>query len=101
MPGVFKEMDPDLIRKVIEGYHDELTPEARKQDAFYRQFSCPNCKCPLVKDFNHPGRWSDDSLLPKALLRCELCDYTIEPETRVIVATGNPAKVPSELSIKP
>lgn len=96
---VFKEMDPELVRKAIEGYTDELTPAARVQESYQRQFRCPNCRSELVKDFNHPARWSGEGLLAKFLLRCELCDYTVEPDTGLIIRTGNPAQVPEELRV--
>ena len=40
----FKEMDPELVTKLLEGYENELGPATRKLEAFYRQFKCPKCK---------------------------------------------------------
>jgi uncharacterized C2H2 Zn-finger protein len=91
---VFKEMDPELCLRAIEGYTDELTPAHDAQEAFYRQFRCPRCDCPLQKEFNAKTAFDDDSLVAKALLRCPNCSYLVEPHTNVVVETGNPAKVP-------
>ena len=95
--GVFREMDPELAWRLIEGYKDELTPAARVQDAFYRQFRCPRCKGTLNKEVNARTAFSEDSLVPKALLRCPTCSYLVDPHTNLVVESGNPAKVPTEI----
>ncbi len=93
---VYKEMDPELVRGLIEGYEDELTPASRAQDAFYRQFSCPRCKCKLVKEVDSRTAFTGGGLVPKALLRCPNCRYLIEPYTRVVVEFGDASKIPIE-----
>lgn len=94
--GVFKEMDPELARLAIEGFPDELTPELREQDKFYRQFSCPRCKCALSKEFDPRTAFSGDSLNAKPVLRCSSCSYRIEPHTGLIVTFGDASKTPVE-----
>jgi len=97
--GVFEEMDPELALRLIEGHEDELLTEAKKQDSFYRQFQCPSCKVGLDREIDSKICFRGDTLLAKALLRCGLCGYLIDPETQIILASGNPAKVPEEIPI--
>ena len=68
---IYKELDPELVRKMIEGYEDALTPEAKGLEALYRQFSCPRCREELQKEFDSRHVYSNpDSLVGRALLRC-------------------------------
>jgi hypothetical protein len=95
--GVFKELDPAIIRRVIQGYDDVLTPTAKADEAFYRQFSCPRCNGNMNKEFNARSAFDGESLLPKALLRCPLCTLLLEPHTNVIVEVGDDAVLPLEI----
>ena len=92
--GVFKEMDPVLVRAAIEGFKDELTPDLEEQDKFYRQFSCPRCKCGLDKEFDPRVCYTGDGSIAKAILKCGSCDYRIEPHTGMIVTFGDASKTP-------
>ena len=93
--GVFKEMDPRLVAKAIEGYSDELGAESNRQQAFYRQKSkCPRCGEVMQKEFDVRTAHESDDLLPRALLRCSNCGCLIDPHTNLVVETGSPAKIP-------
>lgn len=93
---VFSELDPELAWKLIEGYEDTLSPEAKAQEAFYRQFRCPRCKQPMNKEFDGRHAFSGDSLVARALLRCGGCDLLLEPDTGLVLESGNPAKALTE-----
>jgi hypothetical protein len=93
---VYKEMDPELARRLIEGYQDELTPALKAQDAFYRQFNCPRCKGSLQKEIDSRVAFTGDGLIPKALLRCATCRYLIDPHTGLVVEFGDASKIPYE-----
>jgi len=97
---VFKEMDEDIVLRLIQGYEDELTPETIKQDAFYRQFSCPRCSVPLQKEHDPRTAFDSESIVPKALLRCPECRYLLEPHSGVIIERGSPQAMPMELPVK-
>lgn len=92
------EMDPELIWRLVEGYPDEITPALKVREALYRQFQCPRCKCGLEKEFDPRVCFSQDEVLPKALLRCRNCRYLIDPHTNMIVEFGNASKIPVESS---
>lgn len=93
-------MDPDLVWKAIEGHQNELEPEQRKLDAFYRQFVCPRCKGKCHKEYDAQHAFSDpDTLVPRALLRCDDCTALFDPHNGMIVEMGNLAKVGSDIPI--
>lgn len=96
--SVFKEMDPLLCQKAIEGYDSVLDTEARHLDDLYKRFKCSRCKAPLRKEFDSRHAFSDsDSLVARALLRCETCNYLVDPHTNIVLDTGSPTKVPEEV----
>lgn len=86
-------LDADEAWAAVEGYEDVLTPAVTAQEAFYRQFSCPRCKCDdMNKVFNPKTTFSCGTLIPKALLKCGWCALTLDPETGIVVESGNAAK---------
>lgn len=91
---VFKEMDPELIWRAIEGYTDEITPAVKTRDAFYRQFRCPRCDCELNKEFDVRTCFNGEDIAPKAQLRCPNCSYLVEPHTNVVIEFGDASKIP-------
>ena len=40
---MFKPMDPDQVRKLLEGHDDIIGPDAKAEEALYRHTSCPMC----------------------------------------------------------
>lgn len=93
--AVFKELDPELHLKLIEGYTDELTPEAKKLELFYRLNSrCKRCGESMQKEFDGRSAWESDDVLPHALLRCPNCGFLLEPFTGLVVESGSAAKIP-------
>jgi hypothetical protein len=97
--SVFKALDPEIAWKLIEGHEDVLSPEAKALDTLYRQFRCPRCSEALSKEFDGRHAFSDsETLVPRALLRCLNCGYLVDPHTNVVLESGNPAKIPVEVS---
>jgi len=94
----FTEMDPEVVLRLVEGYTDELAPAFKVREAFYRQFRCPRCRCGLEKEFDARTCFSEEEVLPKALLRCRNCRYLIDPHTNMIVEFGDASKIPVESS---
>lgn len=89
-------MDPEDVLRALEGYQDELTPLKQEQTDFYRQFSCPRCSCSLSEDYDPRTAFTGDAVIPKAVLVCPNCEYTIDPHTGVIVRFGDASKIPVE-----
>lgn len=93
--AVFKPLSEELHLKLVEGYTDELTPENRKMEAFYRSYgNCKRCGDGLRKEFDVRTAYDHDDLLPHALLRCDNCGFLADPFTGLIVESGSPAKIP-------
>jgi hypothetical protein len=88
--AAFKELDPDVARKLLEGYEDVLDDEAAKLEVFYRQFVClAGCPDVLQKELTAQHVFADpDTLVPRALLRCPGCQLLFNPFSRVVLEAG-------------
>ena len=87
-------MDPELVRKSVEGIDDELAGEVKKLEAFYRQFRCTRCKGALHKEFLPQHMYADpDCHVARAVLRCNLCKSLFDPFSGIILETGDPRAV--------
>lgn len=92
--GAVVELNPEVALKAIQGYTDEITPAARADDAFYRQFLCPNCRSDMTREFLGGARgvgvtWVPGSPTPQALLRCVSCKLLLNPRSGIIVERGD------------
>ncbi len=92
--SAFREMDPADVLRAIEGYQDELTCEREEQRKLNESIVCPRCRDGMTEEGcgNHPfgGRWT----IPKKLLRCPSCKMLLDPDTNLILESGNPAGFP-------
>lgn len=92
-----KTMDPNDIRKLLEGHEDILTPLMAKEEAQYKNLVCPNChghSCrKKVEDIrtidNDHGQsivlpFSPDYPLPHTIAVCIDCDCEFSPDTGII-----------------
>lgn len=87
--GAFKELDPDVVLKLLEGQQDLLTPELKKEEAFFRNTSCPTCgERGLEAVLNEKRPFSPGVPLPNKFLRCR-CGTEFEPYTRLILSVGS------------
>jgi hypothetical protein len=94
---VFKELDPVLALKIVEGYINELEPANKALDAFYRQFKCKRCGGPCRKEFVPGHMYADpDSLVARACLRCPNCKLLFDPHSGILVEIGGPVRSASE-----
>lgn len=93
MPKVFQEMDPDLARKLIEGYPPELEGEFLKRAAFYRQFNCPRCGGACGEHFISVAHAISEDMLPRSGLKCSMCDCVFDPHSGLIIELGNLANI--------
>ena len=97
---MFKEMDPALVWKAIEGYQNELASEQRALDAFYRQFRCQRCGSTCRKETIPNHAFADPAVLvPRSVLRCLSCEALFDPHSGIRLEMGNPAKSPPDIPI--
>lgn len=97
----FKELDPEICWKAIEGYQNELAPEQKALDAFYRQHVCKRCGSTCRKEvLNARHAFADpETLVPRSVLRCTRCECLFDPHTGIILEMGNLAKAQPEIPI--
>lgn len=87
----YKELDPTIAAKAIEGYQDALSAEAKGLEAFYRQFRCQHCRGACVKETVANHAFSDDqTLTPRSCLRCTVCRCLFDPHSGLLLE--GPAK---------
>lgn len=94
MPKVFVEMDPEIARKLVEGYDNELEAASKADAAYYRQQRCPRCGGECTKHFiSTVYAFSGGDLLPRFAMKCTLCDCVFDPRTGIITTLGNIGKI--------
>lgn len=81
----FIPMDPELVRKAIEGYDNELSGEKIKQDAFYRQFRCLNCRAECQREVVPGHAFTEGELLARSVLRCKRCGLVFDPHSGLVL----------------
>lgn len=96
----FVELDPLLALKAIEGYQNELEPEHKSLEAFYRQFRCQRCgsTCRRESILSHAFA-SSEYAVPRSVLRCLKCAALFDPHSGIRLELGNPAKAPPEIPL--
>lgn len=86
----FRPLDPVLAAKMVEGYQNELEPQRRALEAFYRQSRCPKCKGQCKKEAVAGHAFGDpDTLVPRSCLRCLTCDLLFDPHSNLVVEMGD------------
>src|SRR5688572_7089360 len=96
--GIFKELDPELHLKLVEGYEDVLTPAAHAQEAFYQAHrKCKRCGDAMRKEFDSRVMWSAEEPLPRALLKCDKCGFMLDPHSGIVVNAGSAAHIPQPI----
>jgi RNase P subunit RPR2 len=93
---MFKELDPEVARRAVEGHEDILTPARERNSELYESFTCPRCKCSLTEEYDARTAFTHGSIVPKAVLVCGNCTYRIDPHTNVVINFGDASKVPVE-----
>lgn len=97
-----KAMDPQVIRQMLQGHEDILTPEIKTEEAFYRNTRCPMCAQGDCEKRMYEPKISMDAegqpvvdqspfasgLLPEGYAHCIHCDTDFNPYTGVIFSTG-------------
>ena len=84
-----KHMDPVIIRKLLEGHRDVLTPAAEQSERYYAAQSCPRCggSCRRMGDLS--TMFKEDQLLPQFYLECLACGCVFEPQSGLVLEMGN------------
>jgi hypothetical protein len=74
-----------VVLKMLEGHVDILTPLAKKEEALFRNTTCPVCSGSdhdAVVDRNRP--FSKGMPLPNKVLRCRGCSSEFDPYSGIV-----------------
>ena len=96
---IFKEMDPNEIRKLLEGHESVLAPEIRRHEKYFESLQCMYCggNC---RPFVSPEKlFESGSVIPKYLAECNDCGHQFEPYTKIELR--GPVKDPFEDELNP
>lgn len=88
----FKELDPRITAKLLEGHRDVITPLAAEREHFYQSQSCPTCgSTTLEKEGDSRFLFREGEALPRYLLRCQ-CGCVFDPHSGILLTIGNKAE---------
>ena len=90
---LFQPMKPSELLKALEGYQNELEPERKALEAFYRQFRCPACQGECRKESVAGHVFAEGTLVPRSVLRCLTCETLFDPHTGLLLERGHPGRV--------
>lgn len=97
---VYKEMDPEEVERLLKPYRDAgedtlLRDEKKKQDAYYRNQSCPTCKATNMTPYflGVAHAYGANEILPRSGLRCERCGGCYDPHSNLVISPGSWSRV--------
>jgi hypothetical protein len=81
-------MDPDIVRQLITGHPDIITPEVKAEEARYKHLRCPVCGksgCEKRIRVPKPGDGLDvGAILFDGNAYCKTCGTLFDPYTQVV-----------------
>ena len=80
---ILKPMDPEAIRRALEGHENVLTPAAQKQADLFKSLSCPSCGSGVTPYLDPQALFRPGEALPRYLARCTSCGCEFEPNTGI------------------
>lgn len=80
---IFKEMDPDEVRKALEGHENVLAPEVKKHEDYFASLECAYCGGSCRAIVSKERLFETGSMLPKYLAECNDCGHQFEPYTGI------------------
>lgn len=87
MPA-FKEMNPDDVRRLLDGHQDVLSGEVAKEQAFFRAVPCPRCRSRSFRTSVDPRRpFTPGVPLPNKIATCLECETEFDPFSGFVYRT--------------
>lgn len=84
----FKEMDPEVVQKLLEGHENVIEPEISKEKAFLDSVPCPMChEFHCEPRVNSKRPFVKGQSLSNKLLLCLNCSTEFDPHSRIILKT--------------
>jgi hypothetical protein len=95
----FRPLPPGLAQRLIQGIPDELTPLSERRTALIKSMPCPRCRASMSPQLYARAVFSEHDPLPRTMAYCQECGVTIDPQTNIVLDTGDPRKVEDALPI--
>jgi hypothetical protein len=96
IPAHFVQLPQETVEKALAGHEDLLSGEALKAEAIYRQHkACRNgCGNTMEKSAGGPrfAFGDPDWSIPRCLMKCYACGFTLNPFDGMVVAAGDSNK---------
>ena len=85
---IFKPLDQELVKKLLEPYQNEsiLLKEKRDSDEFFKRTSCIRCNGPVQPILNVAQPFREGQLIPNCIAKCTQCECEFEPYTKIEIA---------------
>lgn len=89
--STFKTLPVSLIHRLLEHETDVLSDRDARRQEMIKKIPCKRCGDPLcaVPDPERPFRTGE--VLPALLAKCQVCGYTVDVQSGLVVDTGNPS----------
>lgn len=88
-----------MAQRLIQGIEDELTPLADQRTADIKSMPCPRCRSAMSPQLYTPRVFSHHDPLPRVMAYCQDCGATVDPQTNIVLDTGDPRRVDEALPI--
>lgn len=95
--GFFKELDPKIAQRMIEGHEDVLSEQVQRELDFVNQQSCPRCCGNVIPE--HDVRRMIKGGPPRPLARCGECECLFDPYSGLLLEMGNLGKLEPAIPI--
>jgi hypothetical protein len=82
---IFKEMNPDDVRKALEGHTNVIEEEVRRHEAYFKDLECLYCQGDCHPVVSPEKLFEKNGILPRYLAECSLCGCQFEPYTKIEV----------------
>ena len=86
MTKSFNELDPEVVRKLLEGHENVIAPAVAKEQELLSSSTCPACNSGSVRTGINPKLpFVKGQILPNKLGTCLECGAEFDPRSRVIL----------------
>ena len=94
-----KILPKGLAALLIQGEEDLITPRVELEQQIRDTTPCPRCGGHFEKVLDPDRAFSPDRVLPRFFHKCEVCGYTHDPHSGLVIDLGNPAKAEDPFKI--
>lgn len=96
----FHSLPPGLASRLLDDEVDELSPLVEARNYSIKSRPCLRCKGNMHPSLLVEHAFSPHDPLPRMVGRCVDCGLVLDPQTNLILSTGNPAAIDDPFKIK-